>query len=320
MAGTASLTHLQGLTFGSLLAPMSCEEFLERYWGNSPVHITGEASKFSFLFGFRQLTEALERADPRRVTVRVSFDRGATQVVKPPSEALGCYGQGATLCIQGLESVSDGLAAITTAVRNDLRFSGSIDIRVYLSPDGQGFESHFDRRIATTLQIEGSKLWRFSEQPALEWPHYQVGVDGTIPLDRQVEEWDQFKSAKECSFREVALQPGDVLCLPAGCWHSAAATGHSLALNLTFETAGFWGVLGPTIGSVLQRVPTWRCPPPPILSAQSPDGDLPAAVREYLDTRIADLIAVLGDLRSSPEALYATWMRSCGATPARRQR
>jgi ribosomal protein L16 Arg81 hydroxylase len=292
-----------------LLAPMTIEEFFQSYWAIAPVHISGHVSKVAQLFSVAQLAVLLAEANPERLIIRSSFDRGASHVSTPPAEAMAWFNRGATLCIQGLESVCEELAGLIRAVREELLFSGTIDVRVYLSPVGQGFQVHFDRRIATTLQIEGMKRWNYSTEPALEWPHFQIGVNGEAP---DSSEWSEYKRAEDCSFRDVVLQPGDILCLPAGCWHSAVAVqGHSLALNLAFESAGFWGILGPTLSSVLQKVPVWRCPPPPILTGRSVIA-ASEQLRTYMDTRIADVITLLEDLRANPEALIAMWMDSCG--------
>jgi len=56
-------SELENLSLTKLLAPMSGEEFLQKFWGRSPVHIPGEASKFSSIFGLQQLTEALQTAE-----------------------------------------------------------------------------------------------------------------------------------------------------------------------------------------------------------------------------------------------------------------
>ena len=293
-----------------LLAPISSEEFLERFWGRQPLYIPGLREKFRALFSLQRFEECLKRAaSKQQVLVRASFDRAFTHITPALSEAMQRYHEGATLCVQGLETVEPTLAEVVSAIRRELNFAGECDIRVYLSPHGQGFETHFDRRIATTLQIEGRKRWRFSKEVALEWPHYQMDPSQTYPPNHEVEDWERCRPPAECAFEEVTLEAGDLLCLPAGCWHSAQAIGHSLALNLAFGTFGLWSVLSPVLGTILVRERDWRGPPPPVLPRDVQPGKIPDSIRSYFGERLTELIGILEDLRSDSEALHETWIR-----------
>ena len=40
----------------------------------------------------------------------------------------------------------------------------------YASPHGLRFGTHWDCSASFILQIEGSKRWRFSAKPAVQWP------------------------------------------------------------------------------------------------------------------------------------------------------
>jgi ribosomal protein L16 Arg81 hydroxylase len=299
----------QHLVLSSLLAPLPSVRFLEEYWGKQPLYISGPRDKFRKLFSLQDFEECLGRADPKRVSVRASFDHGVTHLKPAPSEAMQFYSRGATLCVQGLETVESRLARTVFSIRRDLSFAGECDIRAYLSPDGQGFDTHFDKRIATTLQLEGKKRWKFSRETALDWPHYQLDPTQAYPPNCSVENWERCKPTSDCSFEEVVLEPGDVLCLPAGTWHSAEAIGYSFALNLAFGSIGLWGVLSPVLGSILLRQVEWRAPPPTVLAGDSEVRNLPESVNGYLEQRLTELIDTIELLRNTPEALRDTWLR-----------
>lgn len=104
----------------------------------------------------------------------------------------------------------------------------------YASPHGYGFGTHWDCQAVFVLQIEGSKCWRFSSKPDVQWPPTLLPGPNVVPeLMRRYSWLDvQFPDAREEQFNEQVLKPGDVLFLPAGTWHRARAIGYSLALTI----------------------------------------------------------------------------------------
>jgi ribosomal protein L16 Arg81 hydroxylase len=315
--------ELVGFSLQDLIAPMGPEEFLRSFWGQTPLYIPGHKDKFQTLFSMDRLQQRLRpwtpaQSRPRHsefgdLLIRASFDRGRNPVRVAPFEAMHLYNAGATLCIDGIASADRRLMSTARNIRRELNYVGPADFRVYLSPDGQGFDTHFDARIATTLQISGRKRWTFSGERALEWPPYPVnsGEGRVLEPSRQIQKWEEFKHPKDCSFQEVILQPGDVLCLPAGCWHSAQAIGHSLALNLAFGGPGVsWGILSSVLTALLIQQPGWRSPPPPVLESRITDGRLPDAVESFFQARAEELIELLVALRRDSEPLYQAWLQS----------
>jgi hypothetical protein len=74
---------------------------------------------------------------------------------------------------------------------------------------------HFNARIATAIQIEGRKKWRFSYRPSVPWPIH----NGTIN-DNDMIEWQfpptaweqQIKPVMALKWTEVVLEQSDFLC------------------------------------------------------------------------------------------------------------
>lgn len=128
---------------------------------------------------------------------------------------------------------------------------------------------------------------------------------------RQLQPWEEFRRPKECTFREVWLRPGDVWCLPAGTWHDAEASGHSLAINMAFSTRSFWAVLSPAVGRGLIRREQWRQSPPPFLSNELGEG-IPDYIREFFVARLDELIELLVALREKPDSLQSLWRSFLG--------
>jgi ribosomal protein L16 Arg81 hydroxylase len=319
---TNPVCDYDALTFQSLVAPHEPEAVLKDFWGKKPLLIRGHPDKFRALFSLERLKTCLRVVGdppPRPLSIRASFDRGANHVQARPMEAMYLYSAGATLCIQNIGLIDACLANTAEAIRRELNFIGPADFRAYLSPPGQGFDTHFDARIATTLQIEGRKRWRFSNEVAIEWPHFQINsAGGTFRSGRPLQNWEKFRVPTDCSFEEAILEPGDLLCLPAGTWHSAEAIDCSLGLNLAFGIpGGLWGVLAPVLTSLLVMNPKWREPPPPTLAPNNSGiTALPECIESFLRERLNDLIDLLRSLNDDPEALYQAWARFQQAAPA----
>src|SRR5207244_9094757 len=134
-------------------------------------------------------------------------------------------------------------------------------------------------------QISGKKRWRYSRAPAVPFPTHNVVGENRIfsyvrgdPMPRP---WEDFAPPDEREFEEVVLEPGDVLCLPAGTWHAAKAIDHSLALNLAFNPVPVWSILHDALEARLAELPGWRQSPPPTLVQPPASGAPPAAVTRF---------------------------------------
>ena len=172
---------------------------------------------------------------------------------------------GATLCVTEIERRVPRLAYFIAAIKRQLGYPGKVSFSGYLSPPGVGFNWHFDGRIASTLQIEGTKRWRFSKRTAIDWPRGngvlqtdgagRYGDSDTVPR----EEWERLEPFDKKQITEVLLEPGDLLILPAGTWHDACGgTTGSLALNLSFTPIPYTALIGDLLGTLLSRQPGWR--------------------------------------------------------------
>lgn len=302
----------QTISIRDLLEPLPLERFLDEFWGKKPVHVRGKADKFRNVFSYERLEQSLNMAArsplKQRILVRASFDRGKTQIRVDPGEAIKAYRSGGAICAEALWVADPHLRELATSLRRQIGFVGPADCRVYLSPDHEGFACHFDARIATTLQIEGKKRWRFSNETALEWPHYQINPAQNGTTDRPLADWENYRPAAACSFEEVELEPGDVLSLPAGVWHSAEAIGHSLAINVAMGAPGStWAILLPSLMRAVATNPDWRRPAPAVAVDCLQAGELPHAVELFVRTRIDELIDALHGLKNDKRALYGAW-------------
>jgi ribosomal protein L16 Arg81 hydroxylase len=287
---------------GRLLAPVTRERFLSDYWERVPLFLKGPGRFPRDLFDMSKLQAAICGHDG--VLLTASADRGAHHARIGGEDMDAFFRAGATVCATFLERADPRLAAYLSAIGRQLGVPARGGMRAYLSPDGSGYDTHFDVRIAIILQIEGRKRWRFSTQPAVPCPEHPAvpdgngGVKDARPATAHRQEWETFAPPPVERFEEVLLEPGDLLCLPAGTWHQAQAVGFSLALNLGFAPLRLHDLLLALVRNRLRTHVTWR------RSVITPM--LPTAGPRMLDCLVPGLEAVrhvVDALLSSPQAM-----------------
>lgn len=298
-----------------LLTPLSCEEFLRSYFARESIFIEGSAEKIASVFSWESLNKALEagqKIQDKRFNIHASFARGeasgsSRQMVEASCQQVeGLFKSGATICITNIHMADPALAHWAQSIRAQLNFSGTVGVNCYLSPDGAGLSTHYDKRVVTNIQVAGRKRWRYSTEAAKLWPdHNAVYLNGKGEADGA----DAGRLPTEMEFREVEMKPGDVLCLPAGAWHSAKGVGESLAINLYFQPKNFLDQLLPMLQGFAAASGQWRAGAPAY-----PDqvrGDMPPAVIEYMRERLDELQELIREISDNPHAMVESWL---GAT------
>lgn len=286
-----------------ILRPVKVEEFLSSYFERHPLIIRGTQEKFKYLFKPDDFKFGLERVSE----IRAVFP-GLWQAQIHPADIKEMVKAGASICVTGIENAHPKLLQVANSIKTELSYGGTISFRAYLSPPGAGFDLHFDARVATTLQIMGSKRWWFSKAPATEFP------DKNSP--RQIEVLKSKYALPELDqLRSVLLRPGDLLCLPAGTWHRARAQSLSLSLNLAFDHngAGVFDVIVAALQEKFQNDPAWRAPLPALI--RDSHDDFPVAVAAILRERVDLLQQALCEMRNSEAALKRAWTNSLFSDP-----
>jgi ribosomal protein L16 Arg81 hydroxylase len=317
----------------ALLGPVTPETFVREYWGAKPLFVKGFKEKYHGLFDAEAFSRALSMPGPAPVDfLRVSFDRkteqGTSALVAPgeprssafratPEQAVPLFDAGATLCVSQMETRVPALAPFLAAVKRQLGYPGKVSFNAYLSPPGSGYNWHFDSRIASTLQIEGTKVWRFSNRPAIAWPR----ANGTLRGDGTAQyadpgvvaaEWERLEPFDPADTTEVLLEPGDLLVLPAGVWHEACGgTGGSLALNLSFTPVSYTVLVRSLLDKLLVAEAGWRGPAPvlPDPATGAADSEAIAAIGAEL-ARAAALLASLSGDSAAVAALWAAFVQN----------
>jgi len=310
---------LTGRELQELVNPVSCEEFVRSYFSRVSLNVEGHPNRFDHIFSWERLKHALARGksiSDKSHNITASFTSGEESassqgMISAQHDQVGkLLNAGATICISNIHMADPFLAEWAQAIRAQLNFTGTVGVHCYVSPDNSGLPMHFDRRIATTLQIAGKKRWRFSTESANPWP-----MDNGVYKQGRIEpvRTNAGKLPADMEFREVELKPGDMLCLPAGAWHSARGVGFSLALNLYFAPRNLFLQLSPLIQEFAVANEHWRGGPP--ATVEMTRGKMPGAVKAYMRERLDEFHRLAVQFIEGPDALAESWLNALTLDP-----
>ena len=314
---STSSFDLSGDVLEQLLRPLTTQEFLDNYFGIQPLYIPGHPEKFTGLFSRRRFLHAVNNipASPQHTpALRGAIGRGATFPIHK-DQVQHILRAGGTICVSSIHHHDQRLATMVNQIRARLNFAGTMGLHCYYSSQQCGFTTHFDARIATTLQIAGRKRWRYGATPALPYPRQNatLGNAHVRHLRRSsldLAAWERVSPPDDSTFEEVLVSPGDVLCLPAGTWHEAQALDdESLALNLFFDQLDLSSVLSVLIDEELAGDPGWRKGVAPSLDQSREESTPPQMVLSELAAQLDTLAGVLSRIKDDPAKLTHAWNR-----------
>jgi ribosomal protein L16 Arg81 hydroxylase len=211
-----------------LVAPATVEEFFDKYWNRAAAFLKGNTDRFSGLFSLSEFYNVAEKVPVLKAATK-RFGRQSERKIQA-AEIEQAISAGATICAGVVNSQHALLQKLIDQYSQHFQTMGEYYFNSYYSPPGHGFVMHFDDHPVWILQIEGSKDWVYSPEPAVK----AIGSGVTCPENATALKlpWGTVPIPNVESFRTVRLCPGDVLYLPTGCWHRAVATSES-SLHLT---------------------------------------------------------------------------------------
>jgi|GEM_PF-2729444 len=304
------------LDVGTLAPPPVVEAMTRAVTRGRPAFLPGAAATASFdLAWFRRAARSIGRRRPPRSEIRACFSRGPKHTgpmmgvthdqIGPLTDA------GATVCVSNIHLADARLAAIASYLKVQIGFSGLAGAHCYFSPAGSGFHTHWDARMTAAVQLVGRKTWRYAHRPAARFPLCNAVYDGGRAAlvrnhDTPGAESVHVEHQDQADFTEVTLEPGDVLVLPAGTWHSAEAGGCSLAFNLYLQHQSFAASVADWITEHFAGDERWRGGMP-VGALQ--DAGTDRALRDYVQARTRELVEALGHPDGMASSFERAWLR-----------
>lgn len=209
------------MTLEHLLSPLTVDEFLTNFWGQTFKHVPGAPDKFCHLLPWQTLNEALEqhrldfprvrltrdgeRLQPRSYISHSNLGRKRVAVPRLRYDKLTQeLNSGATLVLDAVDELFESLRALAEAL--ELFFHERIQINAYASwKTSRGFDLHWDDHDVFILQVTGRKHWKIHGMTLA----YPLAGDPKEPKPTEPPLWDHI------------LETGDLLYIPRGFWHVA---------------------------------------------------------------------------------------------------
>lgn len=270
----------------ALVHPRSVSEFFSQYRKGQPFVVhgndehTGALTELPFLASL----DALLRSWPTSVAAHLPDVRDeASSVEANPKDARKLFDSGMGLLFNDANEISDVLSQWLDGIRKDLGLPDLTYGRclIYATPEGNGTAAHFDQNINFVLQIRGTKAWTLAANKHVAYPmtRHTMGLATDPELATYVER--PLPTAMPEQTESFVLQPGSLLFVPRGYWHSTVAHDDALSLNFTYTAPTWIDLLTAALRSRLALCPEWR---------QTADGVSDPAQREAAAQRFDELL------------------------------
>jgi len=227
---------------------------LAKYWNNEVVQFPNQPEITTFLPDASDLMKFINGnfkagtwSSPISVNINAStvLQDGSYQQLLgiDINTARNYYSNGFTLCFGDMTGCIDQLALLKSNAIEIFKHPELIAVTGYLSPEKAIGVLHFDRQHNFFIQREGSKRWTVSERAAVKNPHENLLYPGVTQsfLNQMKTLGYEISIPLNCGRKIYDLNPGDVLYIPPGFYHSPETlSNHSLHYTLTVEPACFW--------------------------------------------------------------------------------
>lgn len=201
-----------------LLGGMPAAEFLTQHWLTTPVVRRGAAQALLPLATRQKVEHWVVDTPCDLLCVR----DGQAVITSPERTAAGTgrlLEEGVSLALRHPDRHDAELAALGRGLAGEL--FGRLNLHVYCTPEGHGsFGWHHDPEEVFILQTVGTKRYVLRENTVRRWP-LEEALGGPADLSKE--------SSEPLTFD---LEPGDVLYIPAGWWHTTQAITLSISVSV----------------------------------------------------------------------------------------
>lgn len=247
----------------ALIHPARSEDFFAAYEANQPfvVNHSEKALRDIRDLNFLASLENLLNMWPYSIQAHLPDLRDESSSIETHSkDAKKLFQNGLGLLFNEANQISPVLQAWLQKLQNDLGLSSQTYSRclIYATPDGKGTAPHFDQNINFVLQIKGTKIWKLAPNEQLQNPltRHTMGSKPDPEMANYLNE--DFPKIMPNSAEIIELNPGSMLFVPRGYWHSTEAQGEALALNFTFTAPTWIDLFTMALRSRLALSPEWR--------------------------------------------------------------
>lgn len=247
----------------ALIYPRSSAELLANDAAGEPFVVHGRKDSITALTELPHLASLdwLLRSWPDQVQAYLpDVADEASSILTSPHDARKLFANGSGLLFNDVNTVAPQLVAWLDGIRRDLGLSSLTQGRclIYATPKGKGTAPHFDQNLNLVLQLHGTKTWWLAPNRHVERPmtRYTMG----LPMDPEMQTYATTPMPRTMPADRLAivLEPGSVLFVPRGVWHSTDASEDAVSLNFTYSAPTWIDLLTAALRSRLALSSAWR--------------------------------------------------------------
>ena len=247
----------------ALIHPHPVPELARRFRCDEPFVVHGVTGAVPELFAIPLLAslEALLGSWPDQVEVHLpDVADEASAVTASPRDARKMFASGMGLLFDEAQRYAPELVPWLDAIRADLGLSVLTQQRclIYATRAGKGTSPHFDQNVNFVLQVHGTKTWRLAPNTNVARPMTRHTIGQPVDAELQSYATLPMPAALPADRTEIVLEPGSLLFVPRGMWHSTHATTDALSLNFTFSPPTWIDVFTAALRSRLALSSAWR--------------------------------------------------------------
>ena len=199
-----------------------------------------------------------------------------------------------TVHLHDMGSCVNGLPQMLAQLERELGLPpDSATMALFASPADGGLALHYDCSDNILIQLAGCKRLTLSAKPALHAAFGQPYNPGMRPGFEMYPQFvDGFPSPQDSSLYTVELEPGTVVYIPRGTWHSSITLTQSLAASVSVTPPSLIEIVVSQLRHLLLQDPRWRTPLYGISGTPAQRAAVAASIQELLPDlqRIAPLL------------------------------
>lgn len=226
----------------------------------------GDVSRLSAITSIASLASAqslIDAWDGRPTTVRAgSPHTGKPFVLFPTKDQIQTlYDGGFSILMGELERFIPELGVLCRELEVDLGLAvGDVGAEAFCARSGGRTRAHFDPGFNFNCQLAGTKVWRFQQNDAIQFPpdgmflHRPPSSEMSKYMTRPLE-------TSLTNFEAVVAVPGTVVMMTPGFLHETEIETDSLSINFSIEfTESIAGSISARVREILRMVPELRAP------------------------------------------------------------
>lgn len=218
-----------------------------------------------FRTGALQSIDSLCRTYMGPVEIAAGSAEAGAQLPVSDAHPSGLLRLGLTVYFTDLKRMLPASQAFTRALEHALGLPQCVTLGAFANAAGSGLAVHHDRFDQLLIQIQGSKQFRHAPNRYVERPDVQFSPGAAAPVEFGQSYRRGFprttRELLEQGLDSVTLEPGSVLYLPSGLWHTTSEQpGESLSVSVVVRAPSRLSLLLNFLQYYAGQSPEWRSP------------------------------------------------------------